>query len=229
MLTVKSLNQSYNQSHILWDISFSLNSGSRCALLGRNGVGKTTLVRSILGFLAISSGEIYLSSSPITHIPSYQRSRLGISHVPQGRGIFSRLTVEENLRSAIQGLPLNSEQHFIYEYFPDLKTFSQRPAGYLSGGQQQQLSIARALLQKPRLLILDEPTEGIQPNIVDQIGEIIVALNEEKGISIFTVEQKVSFVRAYHDSFLIMDKGRLVSGGQMEEFSEDLIEKYLMV
>lgn len=229
MLTIEGLNQSYGQSRTLWDISFNVARGARLALLGRNGVGKSTLVRSILGHLPITSGSIKLQNTAITPLSPYQRAQLGIAYVPQGRGIFPQLSVLENLRSSIHGSHLKDDQTYIYEYFPDLHRFSKRSAGCLSGGQQQQLAIARAILQKPRLLILDEPTEGIQPNIVDQIGEMIVSLNKDHDISILTVEQKVSFVRAYHDSFLLMDKGRMVSAGTMDQLSEDLLESYLMV
>jgi urea transport system ATP-binding protein len=230
MLQVEKLNQYYGQSHTLWDVDLEVPEGTCLCLMGRNGVGKTTLLRTVMGGLKAASGEIRFKGRSLTQQPQSARARSGIGLVPQGREIFNQLTVEENLLVGLAGKPGSKNQipERIFKLFPVLKEMLHRRGGDLSGGQQQQLAIGRALMSDPQLLILDEPTEGIQPNIVKQIGDILIKLNEE-GLSILLVEQKLPFARRVGKQFCILDRGRRVAGGQMNELSEDLIAKYLVV
>ncbi len=205
--------------------------GGRVCLMGRNGVGKTTLLKAIMGLLPVKSGEIIFEGQDITRKPAESRAPLGVGYVPQGREIFSQLSVEENLRV---GLPVRKDKakevpEFIFELFPVLKEMLHRRGGDLSGGQQQQLAIGRALVIDPKILILDEPTEGIQPNIVREIGDIIVRLNEELGLTVLLVEQKLPFARKIGKSFCILDKGRHVASGDMGDLDDDLVAQYLSV
>lgn len=231
MLSVRHLNQFYGQSHILWDLNINIREGSCACLMGRNGVGKTTLLKCLLGLLPIKTGEIHFKGQPIHRLATENRARSGIGYVPQGREIFSLLTVEENLRVALGGRKdkLNSIPAHIYTLFPVLKDMRHRRGGDLSGGQQQQLAIARALILDPSLLILDEPTEGIQPNIVREIGEVIKSLNRELGLTVLLVEQKLPFARQVASDFYLMDKGRLVAEGDIGELNEQIIQEYLSV
>ena len=230
MLTVKELNQFYGESHTLWDLDIKLNQGDCTCLMGRNGVGKTTLVKCIMGLLATTSGEIEFKGQSLRNLPAESRAPLGIAYVPQGREIFSQLTVDENLRI---GLIVKKNKkdipQYIFEIFPILKEMLQRRGGDLSGGQQQQLAIGRALVVEPSLLILDEPTEGIQPNIVREIGEIIQKLNKKKKITVLLIEQKLPFARRIADHFIILDKGHLVAKGEIKELNDELAQKYLAV
>lgn len=231
MLTVTALNQFYGESHTLWDVRLDVPKGSCVCLMGRNGVGKTTLLKSIMGLLRLRSGAIHFGETDISASAAEQRARLGIGYVPQGREIFSQLTVEENLRI---GLPLRKDRtreipEHIFELFPVLKQMLRRRGGDLSGGQQQQLAIGRALVLEPSLLILDEPTEGIQPNVVREIGDIIQRLNQERGLTVLLVEQKLPFARRVAHQFAILDRGRNVAAGTMEALSDDLINQYLVV
>jgi urea transport system ATP-binding protein len=198
--------------------------------MGRNGVGKTTLVKCIMGLLATTSGEIEFKGQSLRNLPAESRAPLGIAYVPQGREIFSQLTVEENLRI---GLIVKKNKkdipQYVFEIFPILKEMLQRRGGDLSGGQQQQLAIGRALVVEPSLLILDEPTEGIQPNIVREIGEIIQKLNKKKKITVLLIEQKLPFARRIADHFIILDKGHLVAKGEIKELNDELAQKYLAV
>ena len=231
MLEIDKLNQYYGESHTLWDVDLSVKPGSCTCLMGRNGVGKTTLLKSIMGLLPVESGEIGFKSDLLEKQTAEFRARHGIGYVPQGREIFGQLTVEENLRIGLFARKdgLREIPEFIYEMFPVLKKMLHRRGGDLSGGQQQQLAIGRALAIDPKLLILDEPTEGIQPNIVHMIGDIIIQLNQEKGLTILLVEQKLTFVRRVAQNFCILDKGRSVAHGPMLQLTEDLISQYLTV
>ncbi len=231
MLTIRELNQFYGQSHTLWDIELDVPTGRCTCLMGRNGVGKTTLLNCIMGALPLASGEIIYRDQPLHTLPMEQRAKHGIGYVPQGRQIFPMLTVEENLEIGLPARPDHSRRipAFIYELFPVLKEMGQRRGGDLSGGQQQQLAIGRALVIDPKLLILDEPTEGIQPNIVAEIGDIITKLNREMGMTVLLVEQKLPFVKKVADRFCILDRGRPVAGGTVDELSETLIREYLTV
>ena len=231
MLNIKNLNQFYGESHTLWDVDLDVLPGTCTCLMGRNGVGKTTLLKSIMGLLPVSSGSIFFEGTELTGKPAELRARKGIGYVPQGREIFTQLSVEENLRVALLARDdgLREIPEYIFEIFPVLKQMLNRRGGDLSGGQQQQLAIGRALSINPKLLILDEPTEGIQPNIVHEIGDIILRLNQEKGLTILLVEQKLPFARRVAQSFCILDKGRDVATDAIENLGEDVINRYLKV
>jgi urea transport system ATP-binding protein len=230
MLQVEKLNQFYGESHTLWDVDLEVPEGSCVCLMGRNGVGKTTLLKTVMGGLKSASGKVRFAGDEISKRKQWDRARLGIGFVPQGRDIFSQLTVEENLltglasgRAKSKGIPER-----IFKLFPVLKEMIGRRGGDLSGGQQQQLAIGRALMTDPKLLILDEPTEGIQPNIVRQIGDILIQLNEE-GLAILLVEQKLPFARRVGKRFCVLDRGRNVATGAMTELTDDIIQRYLVV
>lgn len=232
MLQISGLNQFYGQSHTLWDIDMTINEGKCTCLMGRNGVGKTTLLSCIMGQLALQSGEILYGKDAALHkMPMESRARSGIGYVPQGRQIFPMLTVEENLKIGLSARSDGVRQvpDSIYELFPVLKEMLGRRGGDLSGGQQQQLAIGRALVLDPKLLILDEPTEGIQPNVVTEIGEVIRKLNREIGLTVLLVEQKLPFVRKVADTFYILDRGRNVADGVVSELHEGLVKEYLTV
>lgn len=232
MLVIDKLNQFYGESHTLWDLDLAVPAGQCTCVMGRNGVGKTTLMKAVMGEVKVSSGSIrYADDVELTKRRVEDRSRLGIGYVPQGRQIFPLLTVEENLRTglAARGDGRRTIPERIYELFPVLKEMKHRRGGDLSGGQQQQLAIGRALVIEPRLLILDEPGEGIQPNIVTLIGEVIRKLIEEDGLTVLLVEQKLPFARKYADRFVIMDRGRPVAKGEIAELSDALIKEHLTV
>ena len=231
MLKVQNLNQFYGESHTLWDVDMNVLSGSCTCLMGRNGVGKTTLLKTIMGLLPAASGSISMEGDELINKPAELRAHQGIGYVPQGREIFTQLSVEENLRVGLlsRGDGLREIPEFIFEIFPVLKQMLSRRGGDLSGGQQQQLAIGRALVLNPKLLILDEPTEGIQPNIVHEIGDIIIRLNQEKGLTILIVEQKLPFARRVAQQFCILDKGRNVAEDEMGNLGEDTINRFLKV
>ena len=231
MLNIKNLNQFYGESHTLWDVDLDVLPGTCTCLMGRNGVGKTTLLKSIMGLLPVSSGSISFEGNELAGKPAELRARKGIGYVPQGREIFTQLSVEENLRVALLARDdgLREIPEYIFEIFPVLKQMLNRRGGDLSGGQQQQLAIGRALSISPKLLILDEPTEGIQPNIVHEIGDIILRLNQGKGLTILLVEQKLPFAKRVAQSFCILDKGRDVATDDIENLGEDVINRYLKV
>jgi urea transport system ATP-binding protein len=231
MLGIRALNQFYGGSHTLWDVDLDVPDGSITCLMGRNGMGKTTLLRCIMGLLSARSGSIRLDDTELCGLPAERRATLGIGYVPQGREIFSQLTVEENLRI---GLPVRKDRRRtipeqIFSMFPVLAQMLRRRGGDLSGGQQQQLAIGRALVIQPRYLILDEPTEGIQPNIVHEIGEVIRMLNREQGLTVLLVEQKLPFARRVASDFRILDKGRVVAGGGIGELTDALVAQHLTV
>lgn len=231
MLSIRGLNQFYGQSHILWDLDLDVSQGSCVCIMGRNGVGKTTLLKSIMGLLPIQSGSIQFGNDELAGQTVEQRARSGIGYVPQGREIFSQLTVEENLRASLPARRDGQKEipERVFELFPVLKTMLRRRGGDLSGGQQQQLAIGRALTLDPQLLILDEPIEGIQPNIVRQIGDVILRLNREEGLTVLLVEQKLAFARHLGQQFYLMEKGRILARGKMQDLTEDLIHKHLTV
>lgn len=230
-MKVKTLNQYYGESHTLWDLDLDAPQGLCTCIMGRNGVGKTTLLQCIMGLLKTRSGSIEYAGKDISSLPAEQRAPIGIGYVPQGRQIFPLMSVEENLQI---GLPARNDgqrgiPEYIYELFPVLKEMLKRRGGDLSGGQQQQLAIGRALVTDPKVLILDEPTEGIQPNIVHEIGDIIGRLNREQGLTVILVEQKLPFARRVADRFCLMDRGRNVADGNIAELNDDLVHQYLTV
>jgi len=231
LLTINALNQFYGGSHTLWDVDLAVAPGSRVCLMGRNGMGKTTLLKCIMGLQPARSGGIAFEAGDLLRCAAEQRARLGIGYVPQGREIFSHLTVEENLRTGL-GMRRNGPRTIpdrIFDLFPVLKKMMKRRGGDLSGGQQQQLAIGRALVLEPKLLILDEPTEGIQPNVVHEIGDIILRLNKEEGLTVLLVEQKLPFARRVASEFCILDKGRRVASGSIGDLTDEVVRAYLSV
>jgi len=232
MLNLQAVNQFYGESHTLWDLDIEVPQGSCTCLMGRNGVGKTTTLKCIMGLLPLESGEVRFDGAVLSSQPAEARARLGVGYVPQGREIFPRLSVDENLRL---GMAVNNggsgRQAYqrVLDMFPVLRQMLRRSGGDLSGGQQQQLAIARALILEPRLLILDEPTEGIQPNIVHEIGDTIVRLNRELGMTVLLVEQKLPLARRVADRFYVLDKGRAVASGTMSDLDDGLVRRYLTV
>ena len=233
LLEVKSLNTYYGESHILRDVDLTLKSGEMICLIGRNGVGKTTLLKSLIGLLKAKKGEINFIGENICRKAPHQRARKGMAYVPQGREIIPYLTVEENLMLGLESLPggLSKNKNIdssIYDLFPILKDFLSRKGGDLSGGQQQQLAIARALLGKPKLLLLDEPTEGIQPNVVLNIEKAINLIIKETGIGVLLVEQHLHFVRQA-SRYYAMQRGGIVASGHTSELSQTVIDKFLSV
>ena len=233
MLQIKGLNTYYGESHILRDIDMNINQGEMICLIGRNGVGKTTLLKSLIGLLTPRRGEIIFNGDLVNRKPPHQRARSGIGYVPQGREIIPYLTVEENLQLGLEALPGGLAKHkkideLVYELFPVLKQFLDRKGGDLSGGQQQQLAIARALLGKPKLLLLDEPTEGIQPNIVQDIESAVKRIISETGVGVLLVEQHLHFVRQA-DRYYAMQRGGIVANGPTSELSKAVVEKFLSV
>ena len=231
MLKIESLNQYYGESHTLWDIDLEISRGECLCLMGRNGVGKTTLLKSLMGLIPVKDGSIKFNDEEILRRDASSRASIGVGYVPQGREIFPQLTVEENLKIGltIRGAKNKTIPTRIYELFPVLKEMLHRRGGDLSGGQQQQLAIGRALVLNPEILILDEPTEGIQPNIVHDIGSIIQRLNKEENLTVLLVEQKLPFARRLGDRFVILDRGRKVSEGQMSVLTDDIVKEYLVV
>jgi urea transport system ATP-binding protein len=232
MLAIDKLNQFYGESHTLWDLDLEVPKGECTCVMGRNGVGKTTLLKCVMGEVPIKSGSLSFDGEvDLTKKRLEERSRLGIGYVPQGRQIFPLLSVEENLRTGLAARKDGSRRipDRVFELFPVLDEMRHRRGGDLSGGQQQQLAIGRALVIEPRLLILDEPGEGIQPNIVAQIGEVIRRLIREDGLTVLLVEQKLPFARKYADRFTILDRGRPVASGGIGELSDDLIKQHLTV
>ncbi len=230
ILNVKNIHQYYGGSHILRDVGFEAELGQVTVLLGRNGVGKTTLLKSLMGLVPIKSGSIEFKGQPIQGATPYERARAGIGFVPQGREIFARLTVEENLKMGLAykpaGTPVPAE---LYELFPVLKQMLHRRGGDLSGGQQQQLAIARALAAGPKLLILDEPTEGIQPSIIKDIGRVIRMLADRGDMAILLVEQYYDFAEELADQYLVMERGEFIARGPGSEMVDKGIRQLVAI
>ena len=230
LLQLERLNQYYGESHTLWDVALQVPRGECLVVMGRNGVGKTTLLRCIMGLLPIS-GSVKFNGQDIADRPAELRPRVGIGYVPQGREIFAQLTVEENLRTGLIGRRDGKREipELVFELFPVLKEMLQRRGGDLSGGQQQQLAFGRALASDPKLLLLDEPTEGIQPNIVQHIGDVVERLRSEHGMTVLLVEQKLPFARRVGQRFCILERGRVVAEDVMSALTSQLVDRHLKV
>ena len=231
MLKVDNISFSYDHVKILNKINVEVPDGKVVCLMGRNGVGKTTLLRNIVGLENPSSGKIYYNNSDITNLPAMYRARSGLALVPQGRMIFPRITVKENLQIGLSARKDNLKiiPNEIYELFPILRDMSHRKGGNLSGGQQQQLAIGRALVGDPKVLLLDEPTEGIQPNIIQSIGHVLKSLITEKQMTVVLVEQYVDFIKEFGDLFFIINKGQVVSSGKTRNLNDNLVQEHLSV
>ncbi|WP_343583782.1 urea ABC transporter ATP-binding subunit UrtE [Herbaspirillum sp.] len=232
MLQVNQLNQYYGAAHTLRGVSLNVEKGKCLSLLGRNGVGKTTLLKCLMGVLPVAAGNVMFEGHDITKLKPHQRAKLGIAYVPQGREIFARLTVEENMLMGMatkSGRKASMIKGEVYELFPVLKEMLHRRGGDLSGGQQQQLAIARALLAEPKLIILDEPTEGIQPSIIKDIGRVISLLRQRGDIGILLCEQYFDFARELADTFAVMSRGEVVAAGTQDQMDDDNVKKHLAV
>ena len=227
MLTLAGVNQFYGESHTLWDIALEVPQGSCTCLMGRNGVGKTTTLNCIMGLLPLETGEIHFEGASLSAEPAEARARLGIGYVPQGREIFPHLTVEENLRMALLGCGRADRIDDALELFPALEKLLGRKGGVLSGGEQQQLAIGRALLTRPKILMLDEPTEGIQPSIVLEIEAAIRRIATELGLAVLLVEQYLDFAERLADAYVIMAKGAVVAAGVTSELRLETVKHHL--
>ncbi|MEO8838728.1 MAG: urea ABC transporter ATP-binding subunit UrtE [Herbaspirillum sp.] len=229
MLEVSTLNAFYGDSHIIKNISFNLQDHESIAIIGRNGMGKTTLLNSLIGMHPIRSGNIRLNGVELSNSPSYERVRHGLAFVPQGRMIFPYLTVEQNIMTGTEYSGYKSVPDYIYRFFPVLEDMKYRKGGNLSGGQQQMLAIARALVADPKVLILDEPTEGIQPSIIKELAKILRALSEERHFAIIVSEQLLSFVLDLADRFLVIDRGEIVHEEHRDALNESRLKSFLTV
>ncbi|MFT9076883.1 urea ABC transporter ATP-binding subunit UrtE [Ethanoligenens sp.] len=230
MLKIHDLHAGYGDGEVLTGVDLQAEKGKIVCLLGRNGVGKTTLLRSIMGLIKVSQGLVSLDDTNLTKLSTYQRARAGIGYVPQGRDIFPQMTVEENLLLGLEVRGGNGKiEDRIFELFPVLKAMLSRKGGDLSGGQQQQLAIARALMSQPRLLILDEPTEGIQPSIIQDIGRVITRLKNEGDMMIFIVEQYLEFVLEIADYCYVMEKGSIVLDGPVDQINVNEVKKHIAI
>jgi urea transport system ATP-binding protein len=229
-LQVHNIDTYYGTSHILHKVSLEIGDRELYAVLGRNGAGKTTLLRSITGINPPKFGSVRLDGTEITHLKSHQRTWLGVSYVPQGREIIADITVAENIYVALLGKSRKREvPTFVFDYFPALKPLVDQKGGTLSGGQQQQLAIARALVQEPRLLLMDEPTEGLQPSVVEEIDTIIKRIPSERNCAVLLVEQNLDFVRDITQKFAILETGRIVANGAISELTPDVVQRHLAV
>ena len=230
-LKVSGLEFSYGEVKVLYGLDLEVSANSISCVMGRNGVGKTTFLRNLVGLEKPSAGTVIMEGNDLSSAPAYERASRGIGYVPQGRQIFPLLTVEENLSVALEAAHAESQAipDEVYDTFPVLHQMRSRRGGDLSGGQQQQLAIARALVTQPKLLVLDEPTEGIQPNVITQIGEVITRLTEEKGMTILLVEQYADFVRKFAHTFHVMNRGSFIAHGNTSEPDDNLVRKHLSV
>jgi len=235
LLNLRSVSAAYGKSQVLWDVAFDLNKGDSATVLGRNGVGKTTLMKTIMGQLPCSGGHVYWHGDEVTEFGAYQRSRAGIGFVPQGRHVFPHLTVRENLDVGLSALARKGFTEakrvpdMVFDLFPKLTQIANRKAGVLSGGEQQQLAIGRALAGRPQLLLLDEPTEGIQPNIVQQIEDALRRVRIELGVAILIVEQNLDFAWSFADRFFVMQRGRIVKEGRTGDTPPDAVASLIHV
>ncbi len=229
MLTVSNLNVSYGDSRVIHDVSFTVADNAAVAIVGRNGMGKSTLLKSLIGMVPVASGSIQLDGKELSKLPSFKRVQAGMAYVPQGRMIFPLLSVEENILSGLETGRYDGVPEFIYEFFPVLKEMAERKAGNLSGGQQQQLAIARALVSKPSVLVLDEPTEGIQPSIIKEIAQSLNRLRKELGIAVLVSEQVLSFAMEVADDIVVLDLGRIVRTATKNAVDIEEVRSYLTV
>ena len=236
MLELKNINAYYGESHILRNVSFTVEPGEVACLMGRNGVGKTTTLKAITGLLPVRSGQISFGGTDMTTLPTDRRARQGLAYVPQGREILPHLTVRQNLQLgfwARSDKPNGSVERAafdeVYQLFPKLTQILGRPGGVLSGGEQQQLAIGRAILSNPKLLLLDEPTEGIQPSIVDQIEDVIIGFKQQRRFAILLVEQGLHFAARLAEKYVVMAKGAVVAAGKSDELSADMVKQHLTV
>jgi len=231
VLKVQQFTTGYNKITIVRDISIGIDKGKIISIIGRNGVGKSTFMKGIMGLLSPMSGTVHFNGQNITNFSTHQRANMGMGYVPQGHGVFPTLTVEENLRmgESINKGKSNNKYEMIYEFFPIIKERLKQKAGTLSGGERAQLSIGRALVGNPELLILDEPSEGIQPNIISTIGEIIEQINEELGLTVLLVEQHIGLIKRLADISYAMDNGRIIGEHKTDDLTQEMIQKYLSV
>jgi urea transport system ATP-binding protein len=237
MLEIDHLRAGYGGTQVLFDVSLKVADGQIACLMGRNGVGKTTLLNTIMGLIPANKGRITLNSRELTNTPTHFRAWSGIGYVPQGRGIFPGLTVAENLETGLEAAGNlsgrsrveNDSLQEVLEIFPGLKPFLKRRGGNLSGGQQQQLAIARALVSKPDLLLLDEPTEGIQPSIIDQIEELLLAIRAQRKVAVLLVEQYVDFAIKVADQYYFMETGTIVADGAIQQLTDEIISRYMEI
>lgn len=232
MFIAENVSVSYGKSRVINDLSIHIEKGSRTAILGRNGVGKTTFLKSAMGILPMNTGTLTFDGKDITKMKTFKRSQAGLGYVPQGREIIPMLTVHENLELGAmghKGINIEEKKAWVLEYFPALKVHMDRNGGVLSGGLQQQLALARCLMGEPKMMLLDEPTEGIQPNVVMEIADTLKQIATETGITICVVEQNLKFARRLAENFVIIQKGTVVAQGTMDELSSEIISKYLSV
>ena len=229
MLAIKDLNVAYGQSRVVRDVSFTCAPGETVAVMGRNGMGKTTLMKGMIGILKKESGSITVGGTEISTLDSFKRVKAGIAYVPQGRQIFSSLTVEENIKTGLETVKDKRIPDYVYEMFPILKEFRGRKGGNLSGGQQQQLAIARALVSNPKVLILDEPTEGIQPSIIKEIAASLNVIKKQRGLAIVVSEQVLSFALEVADRILVIEGGKIVREDKRSDVDAAQVAKYLSV
>ena len=229
MMQVQNYNVSYGQSQVLHGLEFEVNPGEIVALVGRNGMGKTTLMKSLMGIVPATQGKMFLNNEDMTGFLSHERVSRGVAYVPQGRMIFPTMTVEENIETGLAASNKKTISDEIYDLFPVLKEMRTRRGGNLSGGQQQQLAIARALVSEPKILLLDEPTEGIQPSIIKELAQVLKRIRDDRGLSILVSEQVLSFVMDASDRIMVIENGRIVHEDNRDDVNEDTIVKYLSV